>query len=150
MLSQMLVCLLSLLSNRLFLYGCLEIFFVSLWLGNLSRYHLDECLSVALQPAGSSLSSGLGSYFLFCFFNYYLSAIITFSLSGTPIIWASTSMTIFSPTMSISFLLAQYFEIFLLLDLQATDSVLNRTVLSLSLFFFLTSLLEYNCFTMVC
>lgn len=42
-----------LLSNWLFVCGWLEIFFVSLGLGNLSAHHLGECMLVPLQSPGS-------------------------------------------------------------------------------------------------
>lgn len=95
-----------LLSNWLFVCGWLEIFFVSLGLGNSSTHHLGECMLVPLQSPGSNLPSGQRSCFLFRFF--IIISLPSFFSSGTPIIWASASMT-----MSFSRIFALYFEIFL-------------------------------------
>lgn len=96
-----------LVSNWFFLCGCLEIFFGSLGLGNLSTYHLSECVA-ALSVCRLASSFIAGELFPLLFLQLLLCLCRPFSHSGTPVIGVSTSMT-----MSISLIFAPYFEIFL-------------------------------------
>lgn len=96
-----------LVSNWLFLCGCLEIFFGSLGFGNVSMYHLSECVG-ALSVCRPTSSFIAGELFPLLFLQLLLCLCHPFSHSGTLVIWASTSMT-----MSISLIFAPYFEIFL-------------------------------------